>query len=400
MPLEIVAPRSRGFLFINSHPAGCAAMVSQQIELARASRPANAGGDCALVIGASTGYGLASRIACAFGHEMKTVGVFYERPPAGKKTATAGWYNTAAFHQAAQAQGLPSANFNGDAFSNQIKSQVVERLRGGIGPIDLLVYSLASPVRVHPDTGETLRSVLKPVGQAYTTKTIDLDKEQVTEMTIEPAAKEEMDQTVAVMGGDDLRRWVDVLLEAKLFADAAKLVAYSYIGPEMTWPIYRSGAIGRAKLDLERSAAEIDRKLQARISGRAWVSVNKAVVTQASAAIPGVPLYLSLLHPALTSRGLEEYPIDQALRLLKDHLADDATPKFDAAGRIRLDDREMREDVQAEIAQRWERITTESLRADADFDGFKTDFRRLFGFEVKGVDYSRPVETEVALELG
>ena len=399
MSMEVISPRSRGFLFTNAHPSGCAAMVQQQIEAARKGRSAPAVGGTSLIIGASTGYGLASRLACGFAYGMKTVGIFYERPPSGKKTGSAGWYNSAAFHGAAHGSGLSCASLNGDAFSNPLKQQAIERLRDGFGPVDLVIYSLASPVRTHPDTGATLRSALKPVGAPYTTKTIDLDKEQLVEVTIEPANQDEIDQTVAVMGGDDLRRWIDALLGAKLLARGARMIAYSYIGPQMTFPIYRSGTIGLAKEDLERTTAELDRRLQAEINGNAWVSVNKAVVTQASAAIPGVPLYLSLLHSVLTDRGLEEQPIHQALRLLKDHVAEGAEPTLDTEGRIRLDDREMQGEVQAEITKRWNRVTSESLRADADFDGFKTEFRRLFGFEVPSVDYSKPVETEVPLPL-
>jgi enoyl-[acyl-carrier protein] reductase/trans-2-enoyl-CoA reductase (NAD+) len=328
---------------------------------------------------------------------MGTLGVFFERPASEKRTATAGWYNSAAFHQAAEAEELPAWSLNGDAFSDAVKQQVIERLRAEGRQADLVVYSLASPVRVHPETGETIRSTLKPIGAPFTGKTVDLDRETVTEATIEPGSEDEIGGTVAVMGGDDLRRWVDALLGAGTLAPGARVVAYSYIGPKLTWPIYRSGTIGRAKEDLEAAARELDGRLKKEIGGRAWVAVNKAVVTQASAAIPVVPLYISLLYRVMQDAGLHERPIEQMVRLFNDHLADGREPALDEAARIRMDDWEMREDIQAEVARRWERVTTENLADLADFALFKREFRRLFGFEVDGVDYNRPVDTEAPL---
>jgi enoyl-[acyl-carrier protein] reductase/trans-2-enoyl-CoA reductase (NAD+) len=396
MAAEVVSPRIRGFICVNAHPEGCAAAVRRQIAIARAGLEPEPGARNALIVGASTGYGLATRIAAAFGLGMRTTGVFFERPPSNK-TATAGWYNSAAFHREAAAAGLYSANFNGDAFAHETKQQVLDRIKRELGPIHVLVYSLASPVRVHPDTGVTHRSALKPVGRPFVTKTIDLAKQIVTEITIEPASAEELEGTIAVMGGDDLRLWVEALLDRGLLAEGARVVAYSYIGPELTWPIYHSGTIGRAKADLERVCRTLDRELREQLGGGAWVSVNKAVVTQASSAIPVVPLYLSILLRVLGTDGLDEQPIDQMVRLLRDHLGAGSTPVLDAEGRIRLDDRELQPRIQAEVLERWNRVTTATLERETSFDQFQREFRRLFGFELEEVDYEAPVEIEVPL---
>jgi enoyl-[acyl-carrier protein] reductase/trans-2-enoyl-CoA reductase (NAD+) len=396
MPLEIVSPRLRGFICINAHPSGCAEAVALQVRRAR-ENPSTSGGGNALIIGASTGYGLASWITAAFSARMGTLGVFLERPPSEKKTATAGFYNAAALLKMAREEGLRAGAINGDAFSNAVRQEAIEHVRRELGPLDLVVYSLASPVRVHPDDGRTIRSSLKPVGQPYTTRTIDLDKERLSEITLEPASPEEIADTVAVMGGDDLRRWVEALLEAKLLARGARVLAYSYIGPSLTWPIYRTGTIGQAKADLEKTVRALDARLSEEISGHAWTSVNAAVVTQASSAIPGVPLYLALIAPVLEKKGLLERPIDQILRLMKVHAGRGQAPVFDAEGRIRMDDWEMREDVQSVVAKGWNEITPETLTKLADLEGFKREFRRLFGFGVPGVDESVPVEIDVPL---
>jgi enoyl-[acyl-carrier protein] reductase / trans-2-enoyl-CoA reductase (NAD+) len=397
MPLEIISPRIRGFICLSAHPAGCAAHVAEQIEVARCRRSGTPTGGNALVIGSSTGYGLGSRVAAAFGHGMNTLGVFFEKPPSEKRTATAGWYNTAAFQSAAEAEGLKSLNINGDAFSNDVKQRTIEKLRQ-LGPVDLVVYSVAAPVRTHPDSGEAIRSTLKPIGEPFTGKTVNLDTGEVTEATIQPATDEEIAGTVAVMGGDDLRRWVEALLEAGVLARGARVVTYSYIGPQVTWPIYRSGTIGRAKEDMERTTDELDRRLQAAVGGSAWVSVNKAVVTQAAAAIPIVPLYISILYRVMKDMGLHERPIEQMVRMMNEHVGPGRTPALDAERRIRMDDWEMREDVQAEAERRWRAVTTESLPELGDFAGFRQEFRQLFGFEVPGVDYEAAVETDVLLE--
>jgi enoyl-[acyl-carrier protein] reductase / trans-2-enoyl-CoA reductase (NAD+) len=397
VPLEIVSPRQRGFICTNAHAAGCAAAVADQVRRAEVPGAAEASGGKALVIGASTGYGLASWITAAFGYRMGTLGIFLERPPAEKRTATAGYYNAAAFLRLARERGLSAGAVNGDAFSNTVRQDVLERVQRELGPLDLVVYSLASPVRVHPDDSRTIRSALKPVGLAYATRSIDLDKDRLIEVTLEPASDEEISDTIAVMGGDDLRRWVEALLAARLLSPGARVLAYSYIGPQLTWPIYRTGTIGLAKADLEKTVRELDRAVAEAVGGHAWTSVNTAVVTQASSAIPGVPLYLALIAPVLAEKGLLEHPIDQILRLMRTHAGPGRTPVLDAEGRIRMDDREMREDVQSVVGQRWRDVTPETLPALADLEGFKREFLRLFGFGVPGIDEREPVETDVPL---
>jgi enoyl-[acyl-carrier protein] reductase/trans-2-enoyl-CoA reductase (NAD+) len=396
MPLQVVKRRSRGFICVNAHPEGCRRNVERWAEaVSGRAQPAARPPRNVLVIGASTGYGLASRIVAAFGYEAKTLGVFFEREPDGDKTATAGHYNTVAFHSLAGAANIFAASLNGDAFGVEAKRAAAEIVRKQMEPLDLVIYSLASPKRTHPDTGATHSSALKPVGAPFTNKTVELDSEKVVPVTLAPASEAEIADTIAVMGGDDWRRWIEMLLEEKLLADGARTIAYSYIGPELTWPIYRDGTIGLAKKDLENTARSLDALLRARCGGQAQISVNKAVVTQASAAIPVVPLYLSLLPPALARRDAEEGPLEQIERLFADFIASDAPAPLDAAGRIRLDDRELRSEVRDEIMSLWPQITTENLRALTDFAGFQREFRRLFGFEVEGVDYDAPVETDL-----
>jgi len=397
MSRQIVERRSRGFICVNAHPEGCARNVERWAAEAAARKKAAARPlRNVLVVGASTGYGLASRVVAGFGYGAKTLGVFFERPPEGDKTASAGYYNTAAFHRLADAQGIFVASLNADAFGDEAKRAAMDLIRAGMGPIDLVIYSLASPKRTHPETGVVHNSVLKPVGEAFSNKTIELDSEKVVPVTLQPASEKEIADTVAVMGGDDWRRWIAALLEENLLAQGAQTVAYSYIGPEVTWPIYRDGTIGQAKKNLEIAAREIDASLRARRGGAARISVNKAVVTQASSAIPVVPLYLSLLPPELRKRGLEEGPLEQIERLFADYLVAGKPAPLDGAGRIRLDDRELRPAVQAEIQTLWPQVTTENLRALTDFAGYQQEFRRLFGFEVEGVDYERPVETHLS----
>jgi enoyl-[acyl-carrier protein] reductase/trans-2-enoyl-CoA reductase (NAD+) len=396
MPQQIVKRRSRGFICVNAHPEGCRRNVERWVAGARGKIPAGqTGPKNVLVIGASTGYGLASRIAAAWGYGAKTLGVFFERPPEGDKTASAGHYNTVAFHSLARNDGLFAASINGDAFSDEIKRAAADILRKQMAPVDLVIYSLASPKRTDPRTGKVHNSALKPIGQAFTNRTIELDSEKVVSVTLPPANENEIADTVAVMGGDDWRRWMEMLLEEKLLADGARAIAYSYIGPEITWPIYRDGTIGHAKKDLERAASDLDVALAGKLGGHAWVSVNKAVVTQASAAIPVVPLYLSLLPLVMRGKKLDEGPLEQMRRLFADFLCAGSAPKLDEARRLRLDDREMRVDVQAEVAALWPQVTTENLRAVTDFGGFQREFRGLFGFEVDGVDYEQPTETDL-----
>jgi len=398
MPEQVIKRKSRGFVCINAHPEGCRRNVARQIADITSHLPGKREGvRNALVIGASTGYGLASRIAAAWGFGARTLGIFFERPPEGVKTATAGYYNSVAFHEAAKRDSLFAASLNTDAFADAAKTQAAEIIRAQMAPVDLVIYSLASPRRVHPRTGQIFNSVLKPVGRPFSNKTIDLDAGKVTEITLQPATDQEVADTVAVMGGEDWEMWMDALLEAGLLAQGARTLAYSYIGPEVTWPIYRDGTIGQAKEDLDAAARRINAELSQKLGGSARVSVNKAVVTQASSAIPVVPLYLSVLPPALRARGLDEGPIEQMRRLFFDHLAAGSKSQLDAAERIRLDDRELREDVQAEIKRVWPLVTTENLHETTAYAEFQREFRSLFGFEIEGVDYEAPVETEIFL---
>jgi enoyl-[acyl-carrier protein] reductase/trans-2-enoyl-CoA reductase (NAD+) len=396
MPLQTIKRRSRGFICVNAHPEGCRRNVERWVAGVKGKIPAGQNTPKnVLVIGASTGYGLASRIAAAWGYGAKTLGVFFERPPEGDKTASAGHYNNVALHSLAKRDGLFATSINGDAFSDEIKRAAADTIRKEMAPVDLVIYSLASPKRTDPRTGQVHNSALKPVGQAFTNRTIELDSEKVVSVTLQPANENEIADTVAVMGGDDWRLWMNMLLEEKLMAPGARTLAYSYIGPEITWPIYRDGTIGQAKKDLERAAKDLDAALAKHLGGNAWVSVNKAVVTQASAAIPVVPLYLSLLPLAMRKKNLDEGPLEQMRRLFTDFLCTGQAPKLDDARRLRLDDREMRADVQAEVAALWPQVTTENLRTSSDFAGFQREFRGLFGFEVEGVDYEQPTETDL-----
>jgi enoyl-[acyl-carrier protein] reductase / trans-2-enoyl-CoA reductase (NAD+) len=400
MSQQIVKRRSRGFICVNAHPEGCRRNVAQQIGVAQRAPHAGSAANAprnALIIGASTGYGLASRIAAAWGYGAKTLGVFFERPPGDGKTATAGYYNTAALAERAASDGLYSAHVNGDAFSDECKRRTIEIVRGNLAPLDLIVYSLASPKRTHPRTGIAHNSALKPIGRDFTSRTVELDSEKVVDITLTPAAENEIADTVAVMGGEDWRMWIEALAGENLLARGARTLAYSYIGPELTWPIYRDGTIGRAKQDLEHTARALNQMLAGKLGGSACISVNKAVVTQASAAIPVVPLYLSLLSKVMRAKNVDEHPIEQMCRLFSDFLVTDTPRQADSAGRIRLDDREMRADVQSEVMALFPQVTTENLRQITDFAGFQREFRNLFGFEVAGVDYEQPYETDVPL---
>ena len=394
--MQMIKRRSRGFICVNAHPEGCRKNVEKWVAGVKGNVPAGQNTPKnVLVIGASTGYGLASRIAAAWGYGAKTLGVFFERPPDGDKTATAGHYNTVAFHSLAKRDGLFAASVNGDAFSDEIKRATADAIRQQMAPVDLVIYSLASPKRTDPRTGKTHSSVLKPVGEPFTNRTIELDSEKIVDVTLQPANDAEIADTVAVMGGDDWRLWMEMLLEEKLLAPGARTLAYSYIGPEITWPIYRDGTIGQAKKDLERAAKDLDSTLAKQLGGHAWVSVNKAVVTQASAAIPVVPLYLSLLTMVMKKKNVEEGPLEQMRRMFTDFLCTGSAPLLDEMRRLRLDDREMRPDVQADVAAVWPQVTTANLRQVSDFGGFQREFRGLFGFEVDGVDYEQPTETDL-----
>jgi enoyl-[acyl-carrier protein] reductase / trans-2-enoyl-CoA reductase (NAD+) len=391
----ILRPKVRGFVCVTAHPVGCAAHVQEQIDYIRRLGPIKNGPKRVLVIGASTGYGLASRITAAFGSGAATFGVFYDRPSEEDRPATPGWYNTIGFERAAKNAGLYARSLNGDAFSDAIKQQTMELIQNEMGPVDLVVYSLASPRRVHPKTGVVHKSVLKPIGQLYTNKTVDTDLGIVSNITIEPATNEEIADTVAVMGGEDWEMWMQALQTAGLLAPGATSVAYSYIGPEVTWPIYRNGTIGAAKNDLERAARRIDALLKAHGYGRAFVSINKALVTQASSAIPVVPLYISLLYKIMKAQGTHEGCIEQIQRLFATQMYHGSALDFDEGGRVRLDDREMQPVVQRQIVDLWPQITTETLGELTDIQGYRAEFLKLFGFGLAGVDYEAQTDPHV-----
>jgi enoyl-[acyl-carrier protein] reductase/trans-2-enoyl-CoA reductase (NAD+) len=393
----VIKPKVRGFVCVTAHPAGCAAHVREQIEYVKRGGPIDKGPRNVLVVGASTGYGLASRISAAFGSGASTLGIFFERPSDEGRPATPGWYNSIAFTEAARAEGLVAQNLNGDAFSDDMKRKAIETIRRDMGPIDLVVYSLASPRRTHPKTGVVYKSVLKPVGTTFRNKTVDTDKGIVSEIAIEPANDSEIADTIAVMGGEDWELWMQALDEGGLLAPGATSVAYSYIGPEVTWDIYKNGTIGLAKNDLERAAKAIDALLKERGYGRAFISVNKALVTQASSAIPVVPLYISILYKVMKARGTHEGCIEQIQRLFAKQLYNNNAPAFDDAGRIRIDDLEMEPAVQAEVARIWPQVTTENLAELTDIAGYRTDFLKLFGFGLQGIDYEADIEPHMPL---
>ncbi len=387
----IIEPKTRGFICTTAHPDGCAANVREQIDYVK-SQPAMANPPKnVLVIGSSTGYGLSSRIVPAFAGGASTVGVFFEKPPTERKTASAGWYNTAAFEEEAEKAGIYAKSFNGDAFSNEIKDQVIATIKADLGKIDTVVYSLASPRRTDPTDGETYKSVLKPIGEPYTQKNLNTESGVVDEITIEPCTEEEIAHTVKVMGGEDWELWMNALAEADVLADGVKTVAYSYIGPELTFPIYTNGTIGKAKEHVEESAARLNEKFG---DGTAVVSVNKALVTQASSAIPVVPLYISLLYKVMKEAGNHEGCIEQIQRLFSDHLASANGPTIDEKGRIRIDDWEMSEAVQKPVHEKWAEVNTENLSQISDFSGYRDEFLKLFGFGAQGVDYSAEVNQE------
>ncbi len=392
----IIKPKIRGFVCVTAHPEGCAANVQEQIDYIKTQGPLSEGPKNVLIIGASTGYGLASRIASAFACRAGTVGVFFERPSINGRTASAGWYNSIAIEKKAKEAGLFAASVNGDAFSDEIKGQTIEVIKNGPGMVDLVIYSLASPRRTHPKTGENFRAVLKPIGQPFTAKTLNTDKKRVAEVIINPASEDEIAATKAVMGGEDWEMWISALFDAGVLADGARSIAYSYIGPEVTWPVYKNGTIGMAKEDLEASARKIDSRLKA--GGGAFISVNKAVVTQSSSAIPVVPLYISLLFKVMKENGTHEGCIEQIYRLYRDQMFNGSRPQFDDAGRVRLDDLEMRPEVQKVAQSHWDKAVTENLDDFSDFAGYREDFLRLFGFGLKGVDYEAETEPEVDFE--
>lgn len=389
----IIQPKTRGFICTTAHPEGCAQQVQRQIDYVKA-QPAIEGPRNVLVVGASTGYGLASRIVSSFAAGANTIGVYFDKAAEGARTASAGWYNSAAFEEAAAAAGRKSYSIVGDAFSDEIKAKTIDLIRTELGKIDLVVYSVASPRRTHPKTGETFSSVIKPLGGTYSNKTVNFHSGEVTQATIEPATEDELRQTIAVMGGEDWQMWIDELQQAGVLAAGATTVAYSYIGPEITHAVYREGTIGAAKNDLEATAKRLNDQLGAN-GGRAFVSVNKALVTQSSSAIPVVPLYISALYKVMKEKGIHEGCIEQMYRLFSERLYSEGETLVDEKGLIRVDDWEMRPEIQAEVAKLWADLTTENVYELSDLEGYRREFFQLFGFETDGIDYEADVNPEV-----
>lgn len=389
----IIEPRMRGFICLTAHPEGCKQNVKNQIAYIK-SKGAIDGAKKVLIIGASTGFGLASRITSAFGSKASTIGVFFEKEPNTGKTATPGWYNSVAFEEEAHHEGLYAKSINGDAFSNEVKQQTINLIKEDLGQVDLVIYSLASPVRMDPATGVLHRSVLKPIGAPFSNKTVDFHTGKVSEISIEPCNQEDIENTVKVMGGEDWALWMKDLQDAGVLAPNAMTVAYSYIGPELTEAVYRKGTIGRAKDHLEATAFEITEQLKD-IGGKAYVSVNKALVTQASSAIPVIPLYISLLYKIMKQEGVHEGCIEQIQRLFSERLYLGEGIPTDDKGRIRIDDLEMRQDIQDKVAELWKEATTESLPSIGDLEGYRKDFYHLFGFDLEGVDYKADTDEMV-----
>ncbi|OLO04018.1 MULTISPECIES: enoyl-ACP reductase FabV [Salinicola] len=395
----IIKPKVRGFICTTTHPLGCERNVLEQIETTRANLSGEkAGPRNVLVIGASSGYGLAARITAAFGYGADTLGVFFEKPATETKPGTAGWYNSAAFDKFAKAEGLYSKSINGDAFSHEVRDKAIELIREDMGQIDLVIYSLASPVRKLPDSGELKRSSLKPIGETYTATAIDTNKDTITQASVEPATEQEVADTIEVMGGQDWELWMDALDKAGVLAPGARSVAFSYIGTDITWPIYWHGALGKAKEDLDRAASEIDQRLKA-TGGGANVAVLKSVVTQASAAIPVMPLYISMVYKVMKEQGVHEGTIDQLNRLFGERLYADGEPELDEAGRVRLDDWELRDDIQQACKDLWPQVTSDNLFALTDYAGYKHEFLKLFGFERDDVDYDADVDPLVTFDV-
>ena len=385
----VIQPKIRGFICTTAHPVGCARHVQEQIDWVR-SQGAFSGPKKVLVIGASTGYGLSSRIVSTFGAGASTIGVFFERPASGNRTASAGWYNNVAFEKFANEAGYFAESLNGDAFSDELKEQTIKKIKENLNEVDLVIYSLASPKRTHPRTGETFSSAIKPTEKPYTGNTVNVQSGEVSQVTIEPATEEEINSTIAVMGGEDWQMWIGALENEGVLSEGIRTVAYSYIGPELTQEIYRNGTIGKAKDHLEATAKKLDDHLK-KVNGSAYVSINKAVVTQSSAAIPVVPLYISLLFKIMKEKGIHEGCIEQMYRLFKDRLYS-GSPPLDDKDRIRMDDYEMREDVQTDILSLWEKVNSDNLTSISDLEGYHREFLKLFGFELSGIDYEADVD--------
>ncbi|CAH8196489.1 enoyl-ACP reductase FabV [Vibrio aestuarianus] len=396
----IIKPKIRGFICTTTHPVGCEANVKEQIAYTKAQGPIKNAPKRVLVVGSSSGYGLSSRIAAAFGDNAATIGVFFEKPATEKKPGTAGFYNAAAFDKLAHEAGLYAKSLNGDAFSNEAKEKTIELIKQDLGQVDMVVYSLASPVRKLPETGELVRSSLKPIGQTYTSTAVDTNKDTIIEASVEPATEQEIEDTITVMGGQDWELWIKALSDAGVLAQGCKTVAYSYIGTELTWPIYWDGALGKAKMDLDRAAAELNEKLSA-IGGTANVAVLKSVVTQASSAIPVMPLYIAMVFKKMREQGVHEGCMEQIYRMFSQRLykEDGSAAEVDEKNRLRLDDWELREDIQQHCRELWPQITTENLKELTNYVEYKEEFLKLFGFGVEGVDYEADVETAVKFDV-
>ncbi|MCL1143926.1 enoyl-ACP reductase FabV [Shewanella gaetbuli] len=396
----IIKPKIRGFICTTTHPVGCEANVKEQIELTKAKGKIANGPKKVLVVGSSSGYGLSSRIASAFGSDAATIGVFFEKPSTETKPGTAGWYNSAAFDKFAKAEGLYSKSINCDAFSHEAKQKVIELIKQDLGQVDMVVYSLASPVRKLPDTGEVIRSSLKPIGETYTATAVDTNKDLIIETSVEPASEQEIADTVTVMGGQDWELWMQALAEADVIADNCKTVAYSYIGTEITWPIYWHGALGKAKMDLDRAAHTLNDKLSAK-GGSANVAVLKSVVTQASSAIPVMPLYIAMVFKKMREEGLHEGCMEQIYRMFSERLyrADGQAPAVDESNRLRLDDWELKEEIQQHCRDLWPQVTTENLSELTDYREYKDEFLKLFGFGIEGIDYEADVNPNVEFDV-
>ena len=392
----VIKPKIRGFICTNAHPVGCAEHVKEQIDYVKAQGALENGPKNVLVIGASTGYGLASRITAAFGSQAKTLGIFFEKEGTETKTGSAGWYNSAAFHQAAEAEGLWAKSINGDAFSNEIKEKTITAIQAEMGKIDLVIYSLASPRRTDPKTGDVYSSTLKPIGNSVTTKNLNTSKRQIDEITVEAANEDEIANTVKVMGGEDWELWLNALNDAGVLAENFKTTAYTYIGKELTWPIYGHATIGKAKEDLDRAASAIKDATRA-LNGEAYVSSLNAVVTQASSAIPIMPLYISALFKVMKADGTYEGTIEQIHGLFNENLYG-ASPRFDADGHLFQNYKELEDDVQARIQTVWDSVTTETIDELTDYVGYHNEFLRLFGFGIDSVDYDADVASFKPIE--
>ncbi|MDH5764429.1 MAG: trans-2-enoyl-CoA reductase family protein [Gammaproteobacteria bacterium] len=390
----IIQPKIRGFICTTTHPIGCEKNVTEQIEKVKAGGTIENGPKKVLVIGASTGYGLASRITAAFGSGAATIGVFLEKAATEKKPGSAGWYNSAAFEKAAHAEGLYAKSINGDAFSDEMRAKAIELIKADLGEVDLVVYSLASPVRKLPSTGELVRSALKPIGEVYKSTAVDTNKDTIIETEIEPASEEEITNTVTVMGGEDWELWMQALAEAGVLAKGVKTISYSYIGTDITWPIYWHGALGKAKEDMDRAASALSKQL-AEINGMANVAVLKSVVTQASAAIPVMPLYIAMCFKIMKEKNIHEGCLEQIDRMFRTQLYKLNGPELDDNNRIRMDDWELKDEVQNTVKEIWPRITTENLFELTDYRGYKDEFMKLFGFGIKDVDYEADVNPVV-----